>query len=265
MLPKLDDQGTKDDYQAFAARCADVWAKGWLAEDCDDYEEGLIKQEKLVIEAVKREGQYEIMAQPPKNYQRPQTSGRLSRSAQPSQDDQDQGFEQQAQTCIHHAETASLPGTQLTYTDSVSKQSQGSLDLIADKHDGMGKAARGGMQGLTKGTTTSLGNQRLSGKSAKLNVRLDLAGANDKKTSRHLRWSPDDTRDEFFHKVVELFPGTAIQQVSVRLLHGTAVNVPATGPEGEWEIAQEEWLERLVKPSKKPKEPSADVHLVEPA
>jgi hypothetical protein len=77
-----------------------------------------------------------------------------------------------------------------------------------------------------------------------------------------VRWYPDDTRDIFLRRVAELFPGRSIQQISVSLNYGTPVNVQATSPEGEWEIVQEEWLERLEKPSKKLKEPSAEVHLV---
>lgn len=91
-------------------------------------------------------------------------------------------------------------------------------------------------KGLSKeskqGITPSLGSQHLSEKSPKLNVRLDLAGSDNTKTSRHLRWSPNDTRDMFFHKTAELFPGTVIQKVSVHL-HGTSVNVQAAGPWGE--------------------------------
>jgi hypothetical protein len=102
----------------------------------------------------------------------------------------------------------------------------------------------------------------LSGKADKLNVRLDLAGFKDTNTSRKVRWYPDDTRDIFLRRVAELFPGRSIQQISVSLNYGTPVNVQATSPEGEWEIVQEEWLERLEKPSKKLKEPSAEVQLV---
>jgi len=124
----------------------------------------------------------------------------------------------------------------------------------------MESAARVGTQGLAERTSSSE-NKRPLTKAAKLNVRLDLAGSTDTKTSRHLRWSPDDTRDIFFRKVAELFPGTSIHQVSVHLHYGISVNVQAAGPEGEWEIVQEEWLERLEEPSKRPKEPSAEVHL----
>lgn len=141
---------------------------------------------------------------------------------------------------------------------------QYTLDALGSQHSGVEREASESTQGLSEGITPSIENQRSPAKPAKLNVRLDLAGSDDAKTSRRLRWQPADTRDIFFRKVAELFPGKSIQQVSVHLCHETPVNVQATGPEGEWKIVQEEWLKRLQDTSKQLKEPSAEVYLAGP-
>lgn len=210
----------------------------WSAANSDRYEEGLIKQENLASEALKSERQRKTAAQPSTVSELPQIAGNPTQSLSTSHIHGIQALEQRTQKRRRRTETATSLQTQLKNTKSVIEQSK-------------------------EGTTPTLGSQRLSGKSAKLNVRLDLAGSDDTKMSRHLRWSPDDIRDVFFHKTAELFPGMLVQQVSVHL-RGTLVNVQASGPEGEWEIVQEEWLERLEKPSKKLKEPSAEVYLTEP-
>jgi hypothetical protein len=196
-----------------------------------------MKQENLVSQALKSKTQRKTAVQQLSVSGRPQIAGKPTHSLSPSHLHGNQAPEQRTQTRGRRTGTASSPRTQPKRTEGVSKQSE-------------------------ERTTQTLASQRLHGKSAKLNVRLDLAGSDDTKTSRHLRWSPNDTRDLFFHKMAELFPVRLIQQVSAHL-HGGPVNVQATGPEGEWEIVQEEWMERLAKPSKKLKEPSAEVHLAE--
>jgi hypothetical protein len=78
--------------------------------------------------------------------------------------------------------------------------------------------------------------------------------------SRHLRWSPNDTRTAFLDKVAKLFPGKAVQQVNARL-PGRQVTIQPYDPEEEWGIVREEWFERLQQPLKK--EASAAVYLAE--
>lgn len=232
LMAELENQDVKNRYHAFVKGFADVSPGNggtWSAADSDRYEEGLIKQENLMVDALQSQRQRKTAIQTSSVFEQPQIAGKLTQSFSPSHVYGNQAPEQRTQKRRRRTETASSPETQAKNIKGETKQSKKSL----------------------------------SGKSAKLNVRLDLAGSGDTKTSRHLRWSPDDSRGAFFHQIAELFPGTMIQKVSVRL-HGTLVNLQASGPEGEWEIVQEEWLERLEKPSKKWKEPSAEVHLAEP-
>jgi hypothetical protein len=241
LLKELDSQDARNRYQAFVKRFADVLAENggtWSAADSDRYEEGLIKQENLIFDALQSQRQYKTAAQPLGVFAQPKIAGKPTQSFSPSHIHGNQAPDQRTQKRMRRAETDSSPQTQAKNIKGETKRSK-------------------------EGTTSTLGSQHLTRKSAKLNVRLDLAGSDDTKTSRHLRWSPDDTRDVFFHKIAELFPGVLVQQVSARL-HGISVNVQTTGPEGEWEIVQEEWLGRLEKPSKKLKEPSAEVHFAEP-
>jgi hypothetical protein len=241
LLTELESQDARNRYHAFVEEFADVSARNrgtWSAADSDRYEEALIKQENLVLGALQSQRQRKTAPEPWSVFEQAQIAGKQTRSFSPSHVYGNQAPEQRTQKRRRRTETASSPQTQPNNIKGETKRSK-------------------------EGTTSTLRSQILPGKSAKLNVRLNLAGSDDTKTSRHLRWSPVDTRDIFFHKIAELFPGNTIQQVSVHL-HGTSVNVQASGPEGEWEIVQEEWLGRLEKPSKKWKEPSAEVHLAEP-
>lgn len=200
--------------------------------------------------------------QPSESLERIQLAGRQSRSSVPSCPAAKQSSKQQTNIRRRRTEISNAPRIPPTRTRATNRQFQSSLDALEDRHNERRKETRGSTQRLTESTTRSTEDQRLSGKADKLNVRLDLAGFKDTNTSRKVRWYPDDTRDIFLRRVAELFPGRSIQQISVSLNYGTPVNVQATSPEGEWEIVQEECLERLEKPSKKLKEPSAEVHLV---
>jgi hypothetical protein len=56
MLRELDSQDVKKSYQTFTERYANGWTKSeWLEGICMEYEEGLIEQEKMVSDALKRE------------------------------------------------------------------------------------------------------------------------------------------------------------------------------------------------------------------
>jgi hypothetical protein len=250
MLTELDSQDVRKSYQTFTEMFADGWTKGeWIEGVCVEYEEGLIKQEKMISDALKRERHRRVTAQPFRYSEQTQLAEKPSRNPLPPHPAGNQVSEQQTKTRRRRTESANPP--RMSPTDSVtSHQSQNSPDAVESQHNSVGREASESMQGLTEGPTPSIENQRPSGKSDKLNVRLDLAGSNDTKTSRKVRWSPNDSRDMFFRKVAELFPGPSIQQISVNLHYGTPVNVQATGPEGEWEIVQDEWLERLGKTSK---------------
>ena len=264
MLVELGSQDVEKDYQTFTGTFAREHPDGtWLEDICDKYGEGLVKQEGLVIEALERERQQKTTTQPSRLLEEPQAAEKSLRNSLPLYPVGNQSLEQQVKKRRRRTEEANPPRNAARHTDVIDHQSQSSPSALESQYNSVGKAPRGSTQSLTEDLTPTLGSQHPSRKPAKLNVRLDMAGPGGNKTSRHLRWSPDDTRDVIFHKVAELFPETAIQQVTVRLLQGTPVNVQATGPEGEWEIVQEEWLKRLEKPSKKLKEPSADVHLVE--
>jgi hypothetical protein len=261
MLTELDSQDVKKSYQTFTERFASGWTKSeWLEGVCMEYEEGLIKQEKMVSDALKRERQ--ATTQPSVSLEQIQLAERQSRSSVPSCPAAKQSSKQQTNTRRRRTESSNPPPIPPTRTRATNRQSQNSLDALEDQYNDVRKETRGSTQGLIESTTPCTEDQRLSGKPDKLNVRLDLAGFKDTNTSRKVRWYPDDTRDMFLRRVGELFPGRLIQQISVSLRYGTSVIVQATGPEGQWEIVQGEWLERLEKPSKKLKEPSAEVHLV---
>lgn len=261
MLTELDSQDVRNAYQAFAEQFADLLVQGtWLARDCDSYEEGLIKQEKLISEALKRERQHKATIQPPKSHQWLQTTEKPSRSSLPPISSENQSMQQQSQSRRRRTESANLPQGTPTYTQDANKQPQGDLN---SPHIRMGEAGHERTRGLAASNTAFLQSHSRPDDRAQLTIRLDPAGARTKAMSRHLTWSPNDTRSAFLDKVAELFPGKVIQQVNARLPQGTQIIIKATGPGGEWDMVREEWLKRLKQPLKK--ESSAAVYSIETA
>lgn len=263
VLAEIDSQDVRNAYRAFAEEFADLWTRGtWSSKDCDAYEEGLIKQERLVSEALKRERQHKATTQPPKSHQWLQSTEKPSRSSLPPFSARNQSMEQKPETRRRRTESANLLQAPPTHTENANKQPQASPD-VGNQRKGMGEAAHERIRGLAVSNTTSLQSQNRPEQSPKLTIRLDPAGARNKAMSRHLTWSPNDTRSAFLDKIAELFPGKVIQQVNARLPQGTQIIIKSTGPEGEWEMVREGWLKRLEQPSKE--ESSAAVYLVETA
>jgi hypothetical protein len=243
MLAELDNQDVKNSYKMFVEKFANLWAQNndtWPVGVCDRYEQNLIKQANISSEALQGEQRYRTTSQVASVPRKSQPVEKPLRTSLPSHRTKDHTLGQQAQEHRRRTDTASLFHTQRKNSESVRSRLQDSLEVGGSQHGGMNEAAHGNVRDPAEDAMLSLKGQRSSAKSAKLNVRLDLAGSSNNNTSRHLRWSPSDTRDTFFHKVAELFPGMMIRQVSVRPLHGANVNLQATGPQGEWEIVQEE-------------------------
>jgi hypothetical protein len=258
MLTELDSQDVKDSYQAFTEKNADGWTKSKRKDEtCITYEEGLRRQEELVSNALEREMQHNATTQPIESLGRPQIAGEPSRSSLSSAT-----LDQTLQDERARATTGSvtLPQAPPTYTTGVSKQPEGSPGVPESQNGDTGLKAHERIHALTLSNTSFLESHRRSDESPKLIVRLDPAGARGRAMSRHLRWSPNDTRTAFLDKVAKLFPGKAVQQVNARL-PGRQVTIQPYGPEEEWGIVREEWLERLQQPLKK--EPSAAVYLAE--
>lgn len=263
MLAEIDSQNVRNAYRAFAEEFADLFTQGtWSSKDCDAYEEGLVKQERLVSEALKRERQRKASIKPPKSHQWPQTTEKPSRSSLPPFFARNQSIEQEARTRRRRTESANILQAPPTHTKNADKQPQASPN-VGNQCKDMGGAAHERIQGLAVSNTTFLRSHSRPDDRAQLTIRLDPAGARNKAMSRHLTWSPNDTRSAFLDKVAELFPGKVIQQVNARLPQGTQIIIKATGPGGEWDMVREEWLKRLKQPLKK--ESSAAVYLVETA
>ena len=260
MLAELESQDVKNAYQAFVQDFANRWTQSkWLVKDCNEYERGLIEQERLVSEALERERQHKTTDQPSRSHERPQTTKKPPRSSLPPLSVEDQSMEHEVQTRRRRTESANLLRRPPTYTEDVEKQSEGSLEAGIPDND-MGRAAHERLHDLAVSPRSFLESHSHTDESPKLIVRLDPARTRGKAMSRRLRWSPTDTRTTFLDRVAELFPGKAIQQVNARL-PGKQVTIQATGPEEEWDIVREEWLGQLQQPSKK--ESSAAVYLVE--
>lgn len=54
-----------------------------VCKDCDTYEEGMIKQERLVSEALRRERKRKTTAQLPRTIEKPQVAGKPLRKPLP--------------------------------------------------------------------------------------------------------------------------------------------------------------------------------------
>lgn len=261
MLAKLKGHDVRDDHQTFVKEFADIWAQGkWFVKDCDKYEAGLIKQEKLVSAALAREKQHTVV-QLSGTVRRPQVPGEPPRSPLPSNVAGNQILKPRAQTYRRRIDTVSQSQIQPTHTGIASNHPQGpqgTMGTFGSQKMFLGEAIHEGSQDLADGNTVVHECRSHQEELAKLNIRLGLPGIHNK-VSRHVRWSSEQTRDAFFEMVAEIFPDQAVQHLKVRRWRGVDITVYPTGLQGEWEIVRDDWLERSRQSSNK--EPSATVHL----
>lgn len=142
MLAELDCQDVKNAYLSFAKDFADLRTEGiWSAKDCDTYEEGLIKQERLVFEALSRERKHRPKTQLSTSTKKSQVAGKPSQKSLIPNCAGNQTLNQRDQIRNRRPENPSLFHARPTCIKGAKKQSQDFLNLPGSKHNGKGVLA----------------------------------------------------------------------------------------------------------------------------
>lgn len=181
MLTELDCQDVKNAYLSFAKDFADLRTQGvWSAKDCDAYEEGLIKQERLVSEALRRERKHRPKTQLSTSIKKSQVAGKPSQKLLTPNSTGNQTLNQRDQIRKRRTENPSLFHARPTPSKDANKQSQNSLDIPRSKYNGIGLLAS------ERGDTAKFESLHRH-ESKNLTIRLDRAGAHGRAMSRHLK------------------------------------------------------------------------------